>query len=146
VSAGSRECLGCGTGVFWVAGQSPALWCPGCRPSAEEAYEAGMRLLLVNQKRLEVDLAAARIEGAERALLERDVAEVTKAIPSMRAHAMLTLRDGLGVAVEARRQKPGGYREALDREASNTVEAALLFAVEVVDCQAWLARAKAVLG
>lgn len=117
-----------------------------------EVSAAGMRLLLVNQKRLEVDLAAARIEGAERALLERDVAEVEFRI-RFEADEVVSLQGAsawdylqartwsehtgrLYLSSASDFQRAGSYRsdEARERYA------------QLADCQAWLARARAVLG
>ena len=68
-------------------------------------------------------------EGREetwRALLERDIAEVERALPGLRDNARRHLRDGAYAAA--------------------AIGAAWLVASYVVDCEAWLVRARAALG
>jgi len=67
-----------------------------------------------------------RAEGAWKVTLERDIAEVERALPGLRDNARRHLRDGAYAAA--------------------AIGAAWLVASYVVDCEAWLARARAALG
>ena len=66
-----------------------------------------------------------RAEGAWKVTLERDIAEVERALPGLRDNARRHLRDGAYAAA--------------------AIGAAWLVASYVVDCEAWLVRARAAL-
>lgn len=104
--------------------------------------------LAASRKQLETLLQVAFEVGAQRALLERDIAEVERAALALMP-IVTKLQDRAAreasFAREVKRCAPEGFTEGVqDRSAALYEEARYTYAV-FVDCERWFARAKAAL-